>query len=524
MRAFLEAIGYAHWILPVLLVLPLLGAGLVWVSSRGTPHDDDREYDEARRPRDVTLAVLAIELVLSLGLWWAYDPAGPRWQLAVDWPWLPDWGARITLAVDGLGVVMILLTTLLVPIALVGDWTSVRTRLRTHYVLFLLTVFGLVGSFAATDLLLFYVFWEIMLVPMYFLIGLWGGEQRIYASIKFFLYTMIGSLLMLVAIIVLWRQTGSASFHLDALEAAAHAFGKPGQLWLFAAFAVCFAIKAPLFPFHTWLPDAHTQAPTGGSVLLAGILLKMGVFGMLRFAIPFFPAAVGDSRVRLAVCILAIVGIVYGALVALVQTDLKRLVAYSSVSHMGFAMLGAFALTVPAVQGSVMVTVSHGLTTGGLFLLVGMLYERGHSRALADFGGMARVIPLFAAAFVFVAMGSIGLPGTSGFVGEFLVLLGTYEVYPLLAVVAAVGVILGAVYVLWALQRILFNELTHAEMDDLADLNRRELAVIGVLAVPILWLGITPGALLRRTEPFAQALVAPYTSVPAASPTPSAAP
>ena len=506
MRGFLLSLHYDQWILPVLLLLPLVGAVAVWAAARPAPHEDDREYGESQVARDVALGVLILEFVLSAGLWWAFDPAQPGWQFTVDFPWLDEWGSRFTVAVDGISLMMVLLTTFLMPIAILGGWTSIRHKLRTYYALFLCLETGILGTFLATDLLLFYVMWEIMLIPIYFIIGMWGGERRIYASIKFFLYTLIGSLMMLVAIVVLWRYTGSTSFAYDRIMAAAPQSGS-AAVWLFGAFFLAFAIKVPIFPFHTWLPDAHVEAPTAGSVILAGVLLKLGTYGFLRFAIPFFPATVMLPAVRYGVLALAVIGILYGALVALVQTDIKKLVAYSSVSHLGFVMLGIFAFREESVLGAQVVTIAHGISSGALFLLVGMLYERAHTRQIAAYGGIARAVPMFSAAFSLVAMSSIGLPGTNGFIGEFLVLLGTYREFPYLAGAATFGVVLGAAYLLWALQRIIFNPLNNPENTTLSDLNRREVGVMAVIAVMIIWLGVAPGSFLDKMRPATQRLV-----------------
>ncbi|MBI2795971.1 MAG: NADH-quinone oxidoreductase subunit M [Gemmatimonadetes bacterium] len=519
MRDLLTAIHYGSWILPVLLLLPVAGAVVIWVAARPAPHEDEREYGESFIARDIAIGVLLLELVLSLGLWWAFDKDTAAWQFVVDLPWLAEWGARFTVGLDGISLMMVLLTTVLMPIAVLGGWTGVRHKLRTYYALFLLLEAGILGTFLALDLLLFYVMWEIMLIPIYFIIGIYGGERRIYASIKFFLYTLSGSLLMLLGVIVLWRYTGGTSFAFDEVMRVAPKAG-PAALWLFGAFSIAFAIKVPIFPFHTWLPDAHVEAPTAGSVILAGVLLKMGTYGFLRFSIPLFPAAAVHPTVRTLVLALAVIGIIYGALVALVQTDIKKLVAYSSVSHLGFVMLGIFAFTEQSVQGAQMVTISHGISSGALFLLVGMIYERTHTRLIAAYGGIARAVPMFSAALALVAMSSIGLPGTNGFVGEFLVLIGTYSVYPYLAAAASVGVILGAAYLLWALQRIIFNPLDNRENATLSDLNRRELAVMGVIAVLIVWLGVMPEPLLSRTASASRRLV---DRVHAASPVPVSA-
>jgi len=507
MRDLLVAMHYSAWVLPTLLLLPLVGAALIGLV--GKPADDldlHVDFDHGKRVRAIALGTLLLEALISAGMWWAFDPTAPGWQFRVDLPWIPEWGASVSLGVDGISLFMVLLTTFLMPIAIQGDWTAVRTRLRTHYALFLVLTTGMIGVFLALDMLLFYVFWELMLVPMYFIIGMWGGERRTYASIKFFIYTMFGSLLMLVAMIYLWRSTGATSFAYDHLLANGNISDR-ASFWLFGAFFLAFAIKVPLFPFHTWLPDAHVEAPTGGSVILAGVMLKMGTYGFLRFALPLFPVAAMNPTVRSIILGLAVVSIIYGALVAMVQPDLKKLVAYSSVSHLGFVMLGIFALTVQSVQGALMVMVSHGISTGALFLLIGMLYERAHTREIAAFGGIARVIPMFSAAFVLVAMSSIGLPGTNGFVGEFLVLTGSFRSVPVFAVIAAVGVILAAAYLLWGLQRVIFNPIGRGENLTLTDLNRRELTVVGILAVAILWLGIQPGPVLSRMHGAAERLV-----------------
>jgi NADH-quinone oxidoreductase subunit M len=369
----------------------------------------------------------------------------------------------------------------------------------------------MIGVFIALDLFLFYMLWELMLIPMYFIIGLWGGKARLYASIKFFIYTMIGSLLMLVAILYIYFAAGrngqvynfGLQFILDHLpNLPLHT-----QMWLFGAFALAFAIKVPMVPFHTWLPDAHTEAPTAGSVLLAGVLLKMGTYGFIRFAVPLFPAVAFHPTVSALMIALAVIGIVYGALVAMVQPDFKRLVAYSSVSHLGFVMLGLWSLSVPGTQGALMVMISHGVSTGALFFLIGMVYERRHSRLIADFGGIAAVMPGFAAVLTFVSLSSVGLPATNGFIGEFLVLLGSFQTHPVAATIATTAVILAAAYLLWALKRILYGPVTSEENRGLTDLTRREYLVLAPLLALILWLGLYPQPVLRRMEPAARAYI-----------------
>ncbi|MDQ2889299.1 MAG: NADH-quinone oxidoreductase subunit M, partial [Gemmatimonadota bacterium] len=423
----------------------------------------------------------------------------------------PAWGARFSLGVDGISLMLVLLTTLTMPLAVLGGWTSVKTKVHAYLGLLLILTSGMLGVFLARDLFLFYVMWEVMLIPMYFIIGIWGGQKRIYASLKFFIYTMLGSLLMLVAIIYLGIHnrdmlTGVPNFSYDAMLVSG-ALTPTTALWLFGAFFLAFAVKVPVFPFHTWLPDAHTEAPTAGSVILAGIMLKMGTFGFLRFALPLFPGAAMNPTVRAIILTLAVIGIVYGALVAMVQPDFKRLVAYSSVSHLGFVMLGIFALTVQSVQGALLVMINHGISTGALFLLIGMMYERRHTRMLADYGGIARVVPMFAAALTFVSLSSVGLPGLNGFVGEFLVLLGSFRTYPIFAAVATTGVIFAACYLLWALQRLIFNNLDKPENETMSDLNWREIGLLTPLFICIVWLGVYPAPVLRRMQASAEQVV-----------------
>jgi len=514
MRDYLLSIGYDRWILPALLLVPLAGAFLIWAI--GWVSDDDGSIAQVKSARWIALVTLAAEFVVSAGLWWTFDPTTTGWQSRFSVPWIPQWNANVAMGIDGISLFMILLTTLLMPLAVLGSWTSVRTKVRHYYALLLVLTTGMLGVFMALDLLFFYVMWEVMLVPMYFIIGVWGGDRRIYASVKFFIYTMVGSLLMLVGILFLWSRSPQHTFDYDTLVHVRTA-ARPA-LYLFGAFFLAFAIKVPMFPFHTWLPDAHVEAPTAGSVILAGIMLKMGTYGFLRFAVPFFPSAVWTPWVRTTVLALAVIGILYGALVAMVQPDFKKLVAYSSVSHLGFVMLGIFALTVNSVQGALLVMINHGISTGALFFLVGMVYERRHSRLIEAYGGIARVMPMFAAFLTLVALSSIGLPGTNGFVGEFLVLVGSFETHPFLATVSATGVIFAAAYLLWALQRILFNALDKPENAHLRDLNWREVTVMGTLTVMILWLGLYPAPVLRRTQASAEHFVEQAMQVPSNAP------
>ncbi|MGH7499120.1 MAG: complex I subunit 4 family protein [Gemmatimonadales bacterium] len=490
MSQFLESVGYNGWILHALVILPLIGVVPVLLANE-------------RSAKYLALAVTTLEFVLSAGLWWSLDPSRQSMQLVFDTPWIASWGISYRVGMDGISLVMVLLTTVLMPLSVLASWRYISVRERGFYALMLILLAGLVGVFIALDLFVFYIFFDVVLIPMYFIIGIWGGTNRLYAAIKFIIYTMAGSLLMLVAIVVMvWKiqaVTGYLSFSYDHLLQNAGAVGSLAP-WLFAAFAIAFAIKVPIFPFHTWLPDAHVEAPTAGSVLLAAVMLKIGTYGFLRFAIPFFPQVAMSPAVSHLMVVLAIIGIIYGALVALVQPDFKKLVAYSSVSHMGFAMLGIWGGTMQSAQGALMVMISHGLSTGALFLLIGMLYERRHTRLIADYGGIARAIPIFSLILTVVSLASIGLPGLNGFVGEFLVLLGSFTSFPLATAIATTGVIFAAAYMLWALQRLIFNPLDDPENERLTDLSGRELAVLLPLIAGIVWMGLYPAPVLRRTE------------------------
>ncbi|MDZ4864935.1 MAG: NADH-quinone oxidoreductase subunit M [Gemmatimonadota bacterium] len=497
MTEFLASIAYDRWILDFLLLFPLIGAGVV-------------AFVPVAKAKQTTLALTTIEFIVSLGLWWAFDSANPGMQFSVTAPWLAEWGIYFRVGLDGISLFMVLLSTGIMPLAVLASYSYITERERLYYALLLVLLTGMLGVFLSLDMFLFYVFWEMMLIPMYFIIGIWGGKNRLYATMKFFVYTMAGSLLMLVAIIVMmfevWRQTGQPSFAYDAFLNAAPQMGALAP-WLFLAFALAFAIKVPMFPFHTWLPDAHVEAPTAGSVILASILLKMGTYGFLRFAVPFFPDVALSPVVTAIVVSCAVIGVIYGALVALVQPDVKKLVAYSSVSHLGFVMLGIWAATLQSVQGALLIMIGHGLSTGALFLLIGMLYERRHTREIADYGGLARVIPMFSLILVVTALASIGLPGLNGFVGEFLVLLGSFGRYPWATGIATTGVIFAAAYLLWALQRILFNRLDKSENERLHDLTPRELIVVLPLVAGMIWLGLYPKPVLDRMDAAAKRYV-----------------
>ena len=497
MSEFLQSIGYNGWVLHALVLLPL--AGIVPILLAPEP--------SARR---IALVVTTAVFLVSIGLWWSLDPASGQLQLVSNLPWIPDWGIAYRVGIDGISLFMVLLSTALMPLAVLGSWKYIETRERGYYALLLALETGLLGVFIALDLFVFYVFFEVMLIPMYFLIGIWGGANRMYAAIKFFVYTFFGSLLMLVAIIAMvWQiaeATGTVSFAYEHLLENAASVQSIAP-WLFGAFALAFAIKVPIFPLHTWLPDAHVEAPTAGSVLLASVMLKIGTYGFLRFAVPFFPDVAFSPTVSRLMVALAVIGIIYGALVAMVQPDIKKLVAYSSVSHLGFVMLGIWAATLQSVQGALMVMISHGLSTGALFFLIGMMYERRHTREIAAYGGIARVVPALAVIFVVVSLSSVGLPGLNGFIGEFLVLLGSFAVYPWATGIATVVVIFAAAYLLWAVQRLFYGTIERPENASLTDLTRRELAVLLPLVLGIVWMGIYPKPVLSRMESAARAYV-----------------
>jgi len=467
--------------------------------------------------KTVGIAGALVTFVVSLVLASFFDGATSGFQLVEQVPWIPSLNVTYFVGIDGMALLLILLTTFLTPLALLGTWDSVTHRLKEYTVMVLLLEVGMIGVFSALDLFLFYVFWEAMLIPMYFIIGIWGGKDRIYAAVKFFLFTLSGSLLMLVAILSLGYFASLApggQFTTNLLDLYRIAADIPVdvQMWMFLAFALSFAIKVPLFPLHTWLPDAHVQAPTAGSVLLAGVLLKMGTYGFIRFCLPLFSEA--SLRAMPYVATLAVVGIVYGALVAMVQTDIKKLVAYSSVSHLGFVMLGIFAMTEEGIQGAIIQMVNHGLSTGALFLLVGMIYDRTHTREIDAYGGVSKLMPVYATFLMIISLSSIGLPGLNGFVGEFLILLGAFKsgildgrVY---AVIAGLGVIFSAVYMLWMYQRVMMGPVRADGLyggHRLHDLNIREIAVLVPIVVFVVWIGVYPKTFLKISAPVAKQTV-----------------
>lgn len=459
-------------------------------------------YD-ARLLRRVALGVTALVGLLGVVLWTGFEGALPAAQGVVEAGWFrlpgisPAVDVHFRLGVDGLSILMVVLTTTLMPIVVLSSYGHVHERVKEFLIWLLVMETGMLGVFLSLDLVLFYVFWEVSLVPLYFIVGIWGGERRLYATIKFFLYTVAGSLVMLVGVIALIYATGTTDIPALA-QRAQGALPLSQQTWIFFSFALAFAIKVPLLPFHTWLADAHTEAPTSGSVLLAGVLLKMGTYGLLRFCVELFPeTAVAWAPLFMA---LGALGIVYGAFLAMAQTDLKRLIACSSVSHLGFVVLGLFALTQAGLRGSVLQMVNHGISTGLLFLLVGILYERRHTRALERFGGLASVMPVYAFFFVVTVLSSVGLPGLNGFVGEYLILLGSFESSPFWTCIGVSGVIFGAVYLLMATRRVLFGPVVHEENRGLADVNGRELVTLVPLVVLALWIGVQPRAFLSKTE------------------------
>ncbi|MEK7364099.1 MAG: NADH-quinone oxidoreductase subunit M [candidate division NC10 bacterium] len=504
-------------ILSAVTFLPVLGAVILALLPRR----------RAALVRWFAFLVAAATFAVSLLLYTGFDAASADYQFPERLPWMPSFGISYHLGIDGISLLLVLLTTFLSPLALLSSWRAVEDRVKEFSITMLLLETGMLGVFVSLDLFLFYIFWEAMLIPMYLIIGVWGGPARIYAAIKFILYTLTGSVLMLVAILALYFQHGAATgtYTFDLPVLARYVVPGGAQVWLFLAFAVAFAIKVPMFPFHTWLPDAHVEAPTAGSVILAGVLLKMGTYGFLRFCLPLFPQA--SLAFVPWIFLLSLVGIVYGAWVSMVQPDLKKLVAYSSVSHLGFVVLGLFTLTPQGIVGGIIQMVNHGLSTGALFLMVGILYERRHTRLIADFGGLWKAIPAFSVLFMIVSLSSLGLPGLNGFVGEFLILVGAFawasgpSAAPaayLVPVLATSGIVFAAVYLLWMYQRVCFGEITSEANRGLADLTGREWAVLLPVLLFIVWIGVYPRPFTGMTEASVQALITQVQSKVAAAP------
>jgi NADH-quinone oxidoreductase subunit M len=483
-------------LLSLIVFLPLAGALLVLLAGgRGD------QPERAPLVRQIALLTSLATFAATLYLWWRFDPASAAFQFEEKHAWIPEFGIQYYLGVDGISLLLVVLTGFLTPIALLSSWESVHRGVKSFSFFILALETAMLGVFVSVDLFLFYVFWDAMLIPMYFLIGIWGYERRIYAAVKFILYTMAGSVLMLIAIIALAvahnSATGSPSFNL--LDLYGLNLGETFQWYAFLAFALAFAIKVPLFPFHTWLPDAHVEAPTAGSIILAGVLLKMGTYGLLRFAFPLFPQAALYFAPYIAT--LAVIGIIYGALVAMVQPDMKKLVAYSSVSHLGVVVLGLCAFNVQGVQGSVMQMLNHGISTGGLFMIVGMLSDRRHTRLIAEYGGLKAVTPRLVAAFLIITLASIALPFTNGFVGEFLIFIGAFRWSPKLTALAATGVILSAVYMLWMFQRVNYGPVRNDHNRGLPDLTPREWSMTVPIVALAIFMGVYPNLFLRPMEP-----------------------
>jgi NADH-quinone oxidoreductase subunit M len=487
--------------LTLLIFLPLAGAAALF-------------FVKETSVRMVALGITVADLLFSLPLWWLFDASSSQMQFSENVAWITSPPIHYHLGLDGISLPLVLMTTVLMPLCVAISWRSIETRVSSFMAMLLIMESAMIGVFAALDFVLFYVFWEAMLIPMYLLIGVWGGPNRLYAAIKFFLYTLAGSILLLVAILALYFQGGHT---FDIVQLSQQAYSPRLQFWLFIAFFAAFAVKVPMFPFHTWLPDAHVEAPTAGSVILASVLLKMGTYGFLRFSLPMLPDASKDFTPMIVA--LSIIAIVYGAYMALAQADLKKLIAYSSVSHMGFVTLGLFMFNQQGIEGAVMQMVNHGITTGGLFLCVGVIYERTHSRQIADNVGLTKPMPQYATLLVIFSLSSLGLPGTNSFVGEFLILVGTFLWSKIAAALASLGIILAAAYMLWMVQRVAFGVPSPHHLPKLTDLTRREMATLVPLIVLVFWIGLFPNPILSRMHASVTNVVARATHGPQESPT-----
>jgi len=477
-------------ILSLLIFLPLAGVGLITFIP---PANKDAI-------RFAALGAAGLNLLLALTLLWGFDPSTYKMQFVDRLPWIPEIGVTYIVGIDGMSLLLLLLTVFVAVVSIGCSWSAVEEQVKGYMICLLLLETGMIGVFVALDLVLFFLFWEIGLIPMYFLIGIWGGERKLYATLKFFLYTVFGSVFMLVGILALYYAhgeiTGEFTFNLLKLYEVNYPYSL--QWWVFLSFFLGFAIKVPVFPFHTWLPDAHVEAPTAGSVILAGVLLKMGTYAFLRFNLPLLPSA--SIAFTPFILILSVVGIIYGAFLALAQQDIKKLVAYSSVSHLGFVMAGIFAMNQQGIDGGILQMINHGISTGALFLIVGIIYERRHTRRIEDFGGIARVMPVYAAFVMIIVFSSIGLPGTNGFIGEILILIGVFKANAPAAVLAASGIILAAVYMLRMYQRVIFGKINHPANERLKDLNPREVITLIPIILLIVWIGIYPKPFLRLTS------------------------
>jgi NADH-quinone oxidoreductase subunit M len=486
-----------NYYLSLILFTPLLGALVLLL----VPKQSENAI------RWIANVTAFVGFIVSVPLWFWFNPQGPDFQFVERAPWIPSIGAEYFLGIDGLSTLLILLTTMMGFIAILSSWNAITERVKEYYIFLLVLQSGMLGAFMALDFLLFFLFWEVMLVPMYFLIGIWGSANRLYSAIKFFLYTLVGSVIMLLGILALYFAYHSATgvYTFDITQYSKFGFDGRLQWWVFLAFFCGFAVKVPMFPLHTWLPDAHTDAPTAGSVILAAVMLKMGTYGFLRFSLPILPD--GTHQFVPMMVILSIIGIVYGALVALAQKDWKRLVAYSSVSHMAMVMLGMFALNPVGLTGSIVQQLNHGISTGGLFLLVGVVYERRHTREISEYGGLSKVMPVYAAIFLVMTMSSIGLPTLNGFIGELLILQGVFVANKVWAAFAASGVVLGAAYMLYLYQRTMFGKVENPKNERLLDISNREFATFAPLLVLAVWMGIYPAPFLRRLETSVQRIV-----------------
>ncbi|MEQ9350719.1 MAG: NADH-quinone oxidoreductase subunit M, partial [Alphaproteobacteria bacterium] len=484
-------------LLSLVIFLPLVGAGFILLV-RGEPED------VARNARWAALWASLATFLLSLLLWLGFDPGTSDFQFVEDHAWIAPLDIGYRVGVDGISLLFVLLSTLLTPLCILASWRSIRDRVKEYMIAFLVLETMMVGMFSALDIIVFYVFFEGVLIPMFIIIGVWGGPRRVYAAFKFFLYTLAGSVLMLLALLALWVAAGSG----DIRVLLDHGLPVAWQYWLWVAFFASFAVKIPMWPVHTWLPDAHVEAPTAGSVILAGVLLKMGGYGFLRFSLPMMPVA--SDMFAPMVFGLSVIAIIYTSLVALVQTDMKKLIAYSSVAHMGFVTIGIFTATIQGVEGAIIQMLSHGVVSAALFLIVGVVYDRMHSRDIARYGGLVHRMPAYAVVFLVFTLAAVGLPGTSGFVGEFLVIVAAFQVNTWVALLATTGIILGAAYMLWLYRRVVFGLITRDDLKDIMDLDRREMAVFAPLIVVVFWMGLWPEPFFDTIRVSVDHLVANY--------------